>query len=119
MARQLYMGPSAADSTQITAKQMLERAVGQINSGGWHQGDFYDENMESMCALGAVNNGMKGHFMDTIEYHDTMDKLLANLKAIYPTLEAETIPEINDDPQVTQEGILQAFKETIDQLENA
>lgn len=111
MSRELTMHQAGINQPKLSPAVMLRRAIGHFGGGSkWIKGDFHDG--DGSCALGAIELAFEGACMDTEQYHMTQAALLQTLKEMHPALQAETIPDLNDDPSVTYESIVAAFEKT-------
>lgn len=101
-----------------SAAEVLRGAIAQLSGGPekWVKGNFYDAN-GGACALGAIATAAYGQTLLLADYQRAESTLLTILREMHPNLEANTIPDLNDDPAVTYDDIMAAFEKAAMQLE--
>lgn len=81
---------------------------------GWIQNDFINETRTAFCALGAFTQAASdaGVFVD----NKTTDNLVVAEETFRSVIGGYSIMFWNDDPERTQQEVVDAFTETLDRL---
>lgn len=99
-------------SQQVSEAEMVRAALDHLSGGPekWAKGDFYVN--KGSCAYGALELASRTMSTTVRGCYAIEAQLLKTLKDMHPELQADTIPDLNDDPAVTYEDILAAFEKT-------
>lgn len=96
------------------AAQILRNAAKLIEKVGWHQGSYKSYASSAVCALGAINQTLRGRA--TSEYSSTPDENLA--KEALKKVVGCNLPAWNDAYGRTREDVLRGLRETARRLEH-
>jgi hypothetical protein len=116
MSRTLHFVRGSARATYIKPSELLRRAMAQIDAPEkWARGDFYVD--AGSCALGAMATAFHEKKMAALDHEHMHALLLQSFKEAFPDVHADSIPDFNDDPNITWEDLMGVFEKTATRLE--